>query len=36
LAVERLAADVIGRQIVALYRQLLATDNLSCGRRVHP
>ena len=36
LAVERLAADVIGRQIVALYRQLLATDNLSCGRRKHP
>src|SRR6516162_6741122 len=36
LAVERLAADVIGRQIVALYRQLLATDNLSCGRRMHP
>jgi glycosyltransferase involved in cell wall biosynthesis len=36
LAVERLAADVIGRQIVALYRQLPATDNLSCGRRMHP
>jgi glycosyltransferase involved in cell wall biosynthesis len=36
LVVERLAADVIGRQIVALYRQLMATDNLSCGRPMHP
>jgi len=35
LVVEKLSADVIGRRIVALYRQLLATDNLS-GRRVHP
>jgi glycosyltransferase involved in cell wall biosynthesis len=36
LVVERLAADVIGRQTVALYRQLLETDNSLRARRMHP
>src|SRR5262249_42354850 len=36
LVVGRLAADVIGRQTVALYRQLLETDNSSRAHRMHP